>query len=223
MLKKRTSELYGIIGLGRFGFALAETLAKAGREVLVIDSNETKIKDASAFTDNAFLMSELNRESLQEVGLRNCDTVIVCIGEKIDTSILTTLTVIQLGIKKVISKAISPEQGSVLELLGAEVVYPERDMAVRLANKLISPRVLEYISLSDDVDIIEINLSEKIDNVTVAETNIRKKFMLNIIALKSQNAITTEITPTTVLKKDDMIVVIGKRVNIRQFENYLYD
>lgn len=222
MLKKRTSELYGIIGLGRFGFALAETLAKAGREVLVIDQNESKIKDAAAFTDNAFLMSELTKENLQEVGLRNCDTVTVCIGEKIDTSILTTLTVIQLGIKKVISKATSAEHGSVLELLGAEVVYPERDMAVRLANKLISPRVLEYISLSDEVDIIEINLSEKIDNVTVADAGIRKRFGLNIIALKSRNVITTEIMPSTVLKKDDTIVVIGRRDSIRQFENYLY-
>lgn len=221
MYKKKASELYGIIGLGRFGFALAQTLANAGKDVLVIDNNESKIKEAAVFTDNAFMVGDLNKENLQDVGIRNCDTVVVCIGEKIDTSILTTLTVLQLGVKKVISKAISIEQGSILEMLGADVVYPERDMAIRLANKLISPRVLEYISLSDEVDITEINLTDKIDHATVADMNIRKKFGLNIIAVKNKNDINTEILPTTILKKDDMIVVIGKRVNIQQFENYL--
>lgn len=223
MNKKKSSELYGIIGLGRFGFALAQTLANAGKDVLVIDNNESKIKEAAVFTDNALTVGDLNKENLQDVGIRNCDTVIVCIGEKIDTSILTTLTVLQLGVKKVISKAISVEQGSILEMLGADVVYPERDMAIRLANKLISPRVLEYISLSDEVDITEINLTDKIDHVTVADINIRKKYGLNIIAVKNKNDINTEILPTTILKKDDMIVVIGKRVNIQQFENYLYN
>lgn len=223
MYKKKASELYGIIGLGRFGFALAETLAKAGKDVLVIDNNESKIKEAAAFTDNAFTVGELNKENLQAVGIRNCDTVVVCIGEKIDTSILTTLTVLQLGVKKVISKAISVEQGSILEMLGAEVVYPERDMAIRLANKLISPRVLEYISLSDEVDITEIILTGKVENISVAELDLRKKFGLNIIAVKNNNDINTEIQPTLTLKKDDMVVVIGKRVNIQSFEDHLND
>jgi trk system potassium uptake protein len=222
MYKKKTSELYGIIGLGRFGFALAETLAKAGKDVLVLDNNESKIKEAAAFTDNAFMVGELNKENLQEAGIRNCDTVIVCIGEKIDTSILTTLTVLQLGVKKVISKAISVEQGSILEMLGAEVVYPERDMAIRLANKLISPRILEYISLSDEVDITEIKLTGKVEHSSVADLDLRKKYGLNIIAVKNNNDINTEILPTLTFKKDDMVVVIGKRVNIQRFEDYLY-
>ena len=222
MLKKRSSELYGIIGLGRFGFALAQTLANARKEVLVVDKNASRIREASAFTDNAFTVSELNKATLQEAGFRNCDTAVVCIGEQIDTSILTTLTILQLGVPRVISKAISPEQGAVLEMIGAEVVYPERDMAIRLASKLISPQVLEYISLSEDVDITEINLTDEIDNVSISDIDIRKKYGLNIIAIKNRdNEINTEIMPTTILKKDDMIVVIGKRVKVREFENHL--
>jgi trk system potassium uptake protein TrkA len=218
---KRKSELYGIIGLGRFGFALAQTLANAGKDVLVVDNNEAKIKEAAAFTDNAFTVGELNAENLQDAGIRNCDTVIVCIGEQIDTSILTTLTVLRLGVKKVISKAINPEQGSVLEMLGAEVVYPERDMAIRLANRLISPRILEYISLSDEVDITEINLTDKADNMTVAEMDIRKKYGLNIIAIKRNNEINTDIQPELTLNREDIIVVIGKKEKVRMFESYL--
>jgi trk system potassium uptake protein TrkA len=111
MKNKKKTELYGIIGLGRFGFALAKSLAEAGREVLVVDSDERKIREATAFTDSAFVVSVLSSENLQQIGVQNCDIVVVCIGEKIDTSILTTLTVLQLGVKRVISKATSAEQG----------------------------------------------------------------------------------------------------------------
>jgi trk system potassium uptake protein TrkA len=107
-------------------------------------------------------------------------------------------------------------------MLGAEVVYPERDMAIRLANKLISPRILEYISLSDEVDITEIKLTGKFEHTSVAELDLRKKFGLNIIAVKNGKDLNTEIQPALTLKKDDMVVVIGKRVNIQRFEDYLY-
>ncbi|MEG2406227.1 MAG: TrkA family potassium uptake protein, partial [Clostridiales bacterium] len=171
-MKRKPESVYGIIGLGRFGFPLAKTLSEAGKEVLVVDCDQEKVRKATEFTDNAFVINSLTRESLQEVGFKNCDTVVVCIGEKIDTSILTTLTVINLGIKRVISKATTYEQGCVLEKLGAELVYPERDMAIRLANKLIKSKVMEYISLSDDIDISELLITEKVANISVFKLNL---------------------------------------------------
>lgn len=221
MRRKRNSEIYGIIGLGRFGFNLAVSLCKAGKDVIVVDNDAKKIKDISEYTENAFIVDEINTISLTEAGITNCDTVIIGIGETIDVGILATLNVIQLGVKKVIAKAITPEQGCVLEKIGAEVVYPEKDMAVRLAKRLTSPQTMEYISLSEDVDITEIVLTEKIDNVSVAELDIRKKYGLNIIAIKHGEEIITEISPNTQLYKDDSIVVIGKNSNIENFENYL--
>ena len=119
---KKSNETYGIIGLGRFGSALAKSLADDGKEIVVIDNSPEKINEASEYTDNAFIVEKLSKENLQQVGIHNCDTVIVCIGELIDKSILTTLTVIELGVKRVIAKATSEEQGSVLRTLGAEVV-----------------------------------------------------------------------------------------------------
>lgn len=221
VFKKGASELFGVIGLGRFGFAMAQTLAEAGKELMVVDCNEDKIREASAFTDHAFTVPALTRELLHEVGIQNCDTVIVCIGEKIDTSILTTLNVIGLGVRRVIAKAISFEQGCVLEKLGAEVVYPERDMAVRLANRLMGSKVLEYITLSNEVDITELRLSGKINAMTVLTLDLRKSFGLNIIAVKHNGEINTEIEPSLVLHEGDVMVVVGKRVNIKQFEQYL--
>jgi trk system potassium uptake protein len=221
MKKHKTSELYGIIGLGRFGFALAETLANAGKDILVVDNVESVVKRACAFTDNAFTVNALTPENLQSVGLQNCDVVVVCVGAKIDVSILATLTVLQMGIKRVVSKATNAEQGCVLAKLGAEVVYPERDMGVRLAHRLMAPGLMEFISLSDEVDISEIRLPEDFPDQSVLEMNLRGHYGLNIIAVKQGEGIGIDIGPQLVLTAGDIIVVIGKRANIHSFEDSL--
>lgn len=221
MAKKRGEELFGIIGLGRFGLALTQTLAELGKDILVVDNNEDKIRRAAQFTDNAFTVGALSQDALQEVGIRNCDTVIVCIGEAVDVSILTTLSVIQMGVKRVLAKAISAEHGMVLEKLGAEVVYPEREMAVRVAKHLAMPNMMEYISLGGSVEISEIMLTDKLDGVTVAASNLRGRFGINIVTLAHGGDISTEIQPSLTLRKGDMIVVVGKHENIRRFEEFL--
>lgn len=218
---KKNNEIYGIIGLGRFGRALARTLANEGKEILVLDNQIEKINEASEYTDNAFLVENLSKENLIKTGIQACDTVFVCIGTLIDISILTTLNVIELGVKRVIAKATSEEQGNVLKKLGAEVVYPEKDMAERLAKRICEPHILEYISLSNDIDITEIKLSEKVDKMTIQELDIRKKFGLNIIALKKGEDITIEISPLMELNMDDTLTIVGKKENIDKFEDYL--
>ena len=147
----------------------------------------------------------------------------MCIGEKIDTSILTTLNVISMGVPRVISKAISAEHGSVLERIGAEVIFPERDMAIRLANRLVSSRALDFITLNDDITVSELKLTSKISGKTVVESNIRKKFKLNIIAIEQSGKTKIDITADSMLTEDDLIVVVGKRENIKNFEEYLED
>ncbi len=212
---------FGVIGLGRFGFALAKTLADAGKEVLVIDNNESKIKQIRTVTDNAFFVDQLTKEALEEAGVQNCSTVIVCIGEKIDVCILTTLTVISMGVPRVIAKAISAEQGSILEKIGAEVIYPESDMAIRLANSLMSSRALDFISLCGDFTIAELKLTDRIAGQTIEQANIRKKYNLNIIALEHNNKTSIEVNPETMLEENDLIVVVGKSDSINRFEQFL--
>jgi len=218
---KKDSELYGIIGLGRFGFSLAKTLADAGRDILVLDSDEKKITAAGAFTENAFVVDTLSRENLEICGVQNCDTVIVCIGEQIDTSILTTLTVLRLGVKQVIAKATTEEQGAVLETLGAKVIYPESDMAARLANTLIAPHILEYIALSPEVNIVEMRLTSRVEGKTVVDLDIRRNFGINIIAVKHGENLSIDILPTTVLHDGDTLTVIGRTDALARFEEFL--
>ena len=212
---------YGIIGIGRFGFALAKSLIEAGKEVIVLDCDESKIKHIRSLTENAFVVNNLDKETLQETGIQNCKTVFVCIGEKIDISILTTLNVINLGVPRVISKAMTYEQGCVLEKIGAKVVYPESDMATRIANRLLNEEALEFIELNNDIHIEKVKITSKLDGKTIIQSKIRDNFNLNIIALERGTNTIIEIDPNHILKEDDLIVLIGKKNNIRKFEDFL--
>ena len=217
----KKEKLYAVIGLGRFGFALAKRLAESGKDLIVIDQSETVINDAVAFTDNAYLMTDLSRENLRNVGIQNCDTVIIGIGGDLAVSILTTMIVLQLGVPHVIAKALTEEHGNVLEKIGAEVVYPEREMGIRLANRLLAPRVMEYIALNDDISITEISIPESAQEMTVQEMNVRQRYGLNIIALKRGEEVTVNITPQTVLRAPDILAVVGRHDQVNRFENDL--
>ena len=221
MFKKKPEKAYAVIGLGRFGEDLAIMLAESGKEVIVADRDENKIKEMRQYTEYAFVVENLNKETLKEIGIQNCDVAIICIGEQVDISILTTMSVLELGVPRVISKALSAEQGAVLEKLGAEVVYPERDMAVRLGKKLLSGQLIDYVALLHDVEIRQIQVPESLNGKTVEEIELRQKFRLNIIAIENKSGTNTEVIPENVLKKDDIIVVIGKIKNINSFEESL--
>jgi trk system potassium uptake protein TrkA len=115
----------------------------------------------------------------------------------------------------------SYEQGLILEKIGAEVIYPENDMAVRLANKLINSNIMETMELRGDIAITELKMTPKLANQTIQQANLRQKFNLNIIALERNGETTTEISPDCVLQPNDSIVVIGQRNNIKKFEAFL--
>ena len=217
-MKKIESASFGVIGLGRFGTALAQSLAESGKEVIVIDCNEDKVRELRNFTEHAFVTENLTKETLEEIGIQNCDTVIICIGEKIDTSILTTLNVVSLNVPHVIAKAISRDQGAVLEKIGAEVVYPERDMALRLGKRLVSHNFLDYISLDNEVEIQQIPVTKAMIGRSVQEMNIRQQYGLNIIAIERERVTDIKVSPQYLFNEGDIIVVIGKVENIKRFE-----
>lgn len=220
-MRKKSKLTYGVIGLGRFGMALAVTLAESDNDVIVMDREESSIREMRNYTDYAFVTNDLSMEALREAGIHNCDVVIVCIGEKVDVSVLTTMSVIEMGVPRVIAKALSPEQGAVLKKLGAEVVYPERDMALRLGRRLLSGNFLDYIPLDHSVQITQIRIPERMVGKTVEQIQLRRKYGLNIIAIESGRETTIEVQPDYQLKDGDIIVVIGKADNINTFEESL--
>ena len=219
-MKNWQSSTFGVIGLGRFGTAIAKTLAEAEKEVIVVDCNEEKVRELRHYTEYAYVTDNLSKDTLQEIGIQNCGTVIVCIGEKIDTSILTTLNVVSLGVPHVIAKAISSDQGAVLEKIGAEVVYAERVMVLRLGKRLIANNnFLDFITLSNEVEIQQVPVTDRIVGVSIERLNVRKKYGLNIIAIESDGNTEIEIAPEYRIRKDDILVVIGKMDNICKFEH----
>ncbi len=222
MFKKKKDEknTYGILGLGRFGSALSIELAQAGADLIVLDRDEEKVRQLREYTENAFIVHDLDKKTLMETGIPSCDIAVVCIGEHIDTSILTTLNLVSLGVPKVIAKAQSAEHGEILEKLGAEVVYPERDIAVRLAHRLEASRMLDYIQLSEKLNISKILVPETMVGKTVVEVNLRKEFGVNIIAVENGKELTEVITPSYVFRTGDILFVSGSKDGLRRLSQW---
>lgn len=218
-MKKKNSDIsFGVIGLGRFGSALVKTLTEAGKEVIAIDKDEQRVKAVRKYTDFAFVVDNLNQETLEETGIQNCGTVTICIGEALDVSILTTMLVIRMGIPNVISKANSQEHGEVLKQLGAMVVYPESDMAVRIGKRLISDSLIDYISLDDNVEVRRIAVGGAMVGHSILELNIRNAYGINVIAVERDHQTDVEFPPQYVFREGDIVAVIGKEDKIDHFE-----
>ena len=210
MKKQLKTDIYGVIGLGRFGTALVKTLAEAGKEVIAIDKEEEKVKAVRRYTDYAFVVDNLTEDALRETGMQNCGTVTVCIGERVDISILTTMLAIKLGVPQVISKA--------LKRLGATVVYPEADMAVRIGKRLISGNLLDYIALDDGVEVRRIAVGGKLLGRTIRELDVRKVYGINIIAVERDHRTDVEFSADYRFAEGDTVSVVGKVEKIDRFE-----
>lgn len=217
---KNDRESYGIVGLGRFGTALATQLAQSGCELLVLDRDEEKIREMRELTDNAYVVSNLEKKTLQDTGIQNCDVAVVCIGSHIDTSILTTLNLVSMGIPTVIAKATSADHGAILEKLGAQVVYPERDMAVRLANRLENARMLDFVQLSEKINVTKMRVPAQLVGKTVAQADLRARFGLNIMALERQGSVVETVLPDQELQKEDILYLSGSRTGITKLNDW---
>lgn len=218
---KNKKMIYGIIGLGRFGTALAHKLANMGAEILVVDKDESKVSAIREITENAFISSNLEKKALSDMGFTNCDVVIVCVAGAIDVSILTVMKLQSLGVKRIIAKANSTEHGEVLTKLGAEIVYPEQDMALRLANRLEMGQGLDFIELSDSVKVAKFNVPAEFVGKNVLEVSLREKFGLNIIAIENNGAVVDTIRPTYVFNKGDVLYLCGSKKAISSISDWL--
>lgn len=218
MKKRKDSATFGIIGLGRFGLALTECLSKAGKEVIAIDKDESQVREARRFTEMALVVESMNQEALEETGIQNCDTVVVCIGERIDASILITMTVLNMGVPHVISKATSFMHGEALKRLGATVVFPERDMAVRVGKGLIYHSFLDSVTLEGNVEVRRIQVTKELVGVSIREADVRQRYGLNIIAIEHYQHTDVDFPSDYRFQADDVICVIGQIGNIERFE-----
>jgi len=209
-----------VIGLGRFGTSVAETLYSLGNDVLAVDFDEEVVQNISDKVTHAVQVDANDENSLRALGIRNFDCAVISIGTNIQSSILATLLVKELGVKYVITKATNALHAKVLYKIGANrVVFPERDMGVRVAHNLVSSNILDYIELSPDYSIAEVISPEEWHNKTLRELNIRAQYGINVMAIKRNNDIDVSPSADNIIEPGDIIVAIGSIEELNKLEN----
>jgi len=215
---------FAVIGLGRFGSSVAKTLSEKGCQVLAIDLDEEKIQNFSEITAQAVCVDATDEKALRAVGIESIDVAVVSVGSNIEASILIALALKEIGIKEVITKAVTEDQGKVLERVGADrIIFPERDTGIRIANALTSPKVSEHIDLSADCSIIEIKAPQEFVGKTLKQLNLRIASGLNIVAIKSKDESGHDIINPIPeadykIKPQDKIMIVGPNENIEKLK-----
>ncbi|TDF91833.1 potassium channel family protein [Paenibacillus piri] len=210
---------FAVIGMGRFGSSVAKTLHGLGFEVLAIDSSEQRTQEVSSIVTHVVQADSTDEEALRALGLRNFDVVVVAIGQDIQSSILTTIILKEIGVPKVVVKAQNELHGKVVRKIGADkVIYPERDMGQRVAHHLISSNIIDYIELSDDHSIAEIRASRPMIGKNLRQLDIRAKYGCNVMGIKTGTHINIAPNAEDTLKENDILIVVGKNVDLQNFE-----
>ena len=209
---------YAVIGLGKFGASVACTLEKLGHQVLAVDIDEDKVQRVADEVTHAVQADATDEDILRALGIRNFDTVIVTIGHDVLSSILTCLILKDLGVGYVVGKATDELHGKLLEKIGVEkVVYPERDMGARLAATLTYSNILAIIELSPDYEIVA---SSELIGRTLRELNLRAKFGVNIVAIRSaDNEVKVSPGPDDLIEKGDVLLALGTTESLGRLEN----
>ncbi|MBP2662864.1 MAG: ktrA [Firmicutes bacterium] len=219
MKNNNKNKQFAVIGLGRFGTSIATTLFKLGHEVLAIDVNEEQVQKISETVTHVVQADTTDENTLKALGIRNFDVVVVAIGEDIQANVLTTLLLKELGVNYIVAKARNELHGKMLAKIGADrVVYPERDMGLRVAHNLVSTNVLEYIELSPDLGVAEITAPKILVGRSLAETNLRVKYEINVVAIKRDEALLVPPPSDEKIRTGDILILVGQTKGIQKME-----
>jgi trk system potassium uptake protein TrkA len=209
---------YAVIGLGRFGTSIARRLHAAGEEVLGIDISEERVEDAEPYITQGIIADSSDKKALIPLDIDNFDCVIVAIGNDIQASILTVMLLKNIGVKKMIAKAVGKRHGQVLEAIGVDwIIYPERDMGERVANQLLTPNRLDYIELYNEYNIEEIMIPARMAGKSLRELDIRAKYKINVISILRNGDVVVSPTPDELLHREDILVTLGKKNDLEKF------
>ncbi|GEK32195.1 ktr system potassium uptake protein C [Kurthia zopfii] len=213
-----------VIGLGRFGGSIVNELVHQGADVMAIDKFAERVNEFSQIATQAVMADTTDETVLKQLGIRNFDHVIVAIGDDIQSSILTTLMLKEIGVQKITVKAQNDYHEKVLRKIGADhVVHPERDMGIRIANNMMSNNVLDYLELSDEHSIMEIKANHLLAGHSIIDLDIRVRYGINIVAIKRGNEINVSPSPDEPIHEGDILIVIGADVDINRFEKKMFN
>lgn len=206
-----------VVGLGRFGSALANTLVEMGYDVLAIDGDAERVQDHAGTLSHVVQADATNERTLRQLGAADVRTAIVCIGSDIESSVLTTTALVDLGVGNIWAKAITAAHGRILSRVGAHhVVFPEAEMGARVAH-LVTGAMLEYLDLDDDFVIVETVVPSSVAGTTLGDAALRAKHRITVVCIKPEGGSFTYAQSDTVLGPRDLIVVAGHRHDVERF------
>jgi trk system potassium uptake protein TrkA len=208
-LAKRDSEFL-VIGLGRFGGGLAETLVDLGHDVLGVDRNPKLVQRFANRLTHVIEADSTDIEAMRQVGAGDFGTAVVAIGTEMEASILTTAVLVDLQVPRIVAKAITEPHGKILERVGAHrVVFPERDMGERVGHSLAGA-VIDYFQLDPGFALVETAAPRELVGKTLAEAEVRKRYGITVVCIKPRGGSFTYATPETVVNEGDILVVAGE-------------
>lgn len=213
---------FAVIGLGSFGSHVAKTLYEKGNEVLAVDKDKDKVEEVKGSVSRAVSMDAAVKENLQALGIQEMDVVVVSSGPEMESSILTVLYLHEVGAKRIVAKALTEDHAKVLEAVGAtEVIYPEKDMAMKTALKLCNPNILEYLPLISGFEIQEIAPPEKFIGKSIRELDLRNKYGIQVIAIKELIPEKTTFIPKAdfVIKDSDILIIMGEEKQLAKINS----
>ena len=209
------NKTYAVFGLGRYGLSVAQELVNSGAEVIAVDSNENIVNTVSAELPFCKCADTTDVEVLKRLGISNIDIVIVAMAGNIESSVMTVMQCKELGVPTVIAKCSNEIHFKILTKVGADkVVFPEKDSGIRMAKNLLSSGFVDAIELSNDVSMLELNVKKEWLGKNLLELNLRKKYSLNVIAIKEKEKININIEPSAPLNDDMKLIVIGNKNKI---------
>ena len=209
-----------VIGLGRFGSALAETLVDIGSEVLAIDTDPKLVQEWSSKLTDVREADGTSTETMRQLGATDFEVAVVAIGSDIEASILATSVLSELGIKNIWAKAIRQDHGLILDKVGAHhVIFPEQHMGERVAHA-VSGQVVDYFELEEGFVLAEVRAKSAIAGGTLADLNIRKRFGVTVVCIKQEGGGFTYATPETTISKGDLLVIAGASDDAERFATF---
>lgn len=209
-----------IIGLGQFGSTLAKEVVEIGHEVLGVDINPEAVQKVSPYLTHTVIADTTDEEALEALSLNQFDAVIVSIGDNVQANLMTSMLLKEHGIKQVVAKARDQMQGKILMKIGVDsVIYPEMDMAKRLAQLLSRDHVVDYLQLSATIGLIELETPDFLIGKNLIESRLREDYNLSIIAIRNGQEILVPPDPRRQLTKEDKLILIGHDIDLGRLEN----
>lgn len=204
-----------VIGLGQFGGTVAKMLASMDHEVLGVDIDPEVVQKISPFITHAIVADTTDEEAIKALALSQFDIVIVAIGDNIQANLMTSMLLKEMNMPYVVSKAENALQGKMLKKMGVDkVIYPEYDVAQRLAQSLTRDHVMDYLQLSKNISLIEIKVPTFLVGANLKDSNLREKYNLNAVGIRRGEDLEVPPNPITILGEDDKLLVIGNNSDL---------